>query len=345
MKLNSLQFGKAMSAALFVLLLVVAGMKNALAQNPMATLQHGDSITGVFYGIDALSYANSAAANGDIITLSSGTFRGGTSFEYKNLSIRGAGCAFDTLANTAPTIINGDIYVGQHDNGLLIEGVCVNGTVQYLGRSSNVKFVKCFINCVKVGSASNTYMNKYQFINCIINEFKAYRIYSTSIINSVVCFTSFYQDSEYQYNNIFNSVVLFGEGVTINNLIVNNSIIAKVSDYTMSNCTFSNCIGIKTGETSLFEGQTASNVMEVNNYGDVFENFVGVILNENCYQLKEEISSSFIGGDGTEVGIYGGMMPYNPHPSYMIMKRCNVASRSTVDGKLSVDIEVITEGE
>ena len=47
MKLNTLQFGKAMSAALFVLLLSVAGMKNALAQNQVATMQHNDTITGV----------------------------------------------------------------------------------------------------------------------------------------------------------------------------------------------------------------------------------------------------------------------------------------------------------
>ena len=33
MKAKALQFGKAMSAALFVLLLSVAGMKNAFAQN------------------------------------------------------------------------------------------------------------------------------------------------------------------------------------------------------------------------------------------------------------------------------------------------------------------------
>lgn len=33
MKLNSLQIGKAMSAALFVLLLSVAGMKNVIVQN------------------------------------------------------------------------------------------------------------------------------------------------------------------------------------------------------------------------------------------------------------------------------------------------------------------------
>jgi len=45
MKTKSLQLGKAMSAALFVLLLMVAGAKNVLAQTQVATLQHGDEMT------------------------------------------------------------------------------------------------------------------------------------------------------------------------------------------------------------------------------------------------------------------------------------------------------------
>ena len=61
--------------------------------------------------------------------------------------------------------------------------------------------------------------------------------------------------------------------------------------------------------------------------------------------LKDEIATGFLGGDGTQVGIYGGMLPYSNRPTYMVLKRCNVASRSTIDGKLSVDIEVVTEEE
>ena len=61
--------------------------------------------------------------------------------------------------------------------------------------------------------------------------------------------------------------------------------------------------------------------------------------------LKDKILSNFQGNDGTQVGIYGGFLPYSSRPTYMVLKRCNVANRSTIDGKLSVDIEVVTEGE
>ena len=166
-----------------------------------------------------------------------------------------------------------------------------------------------------------------------------------SIMNSVVRITTYTQDDNNNYNAIYNSITLFDKGLNINNLNFYNSIIATVSGHVVSNCAFDSCIGIKTGESSLFEGQIVQNVMEVNSYQDVFESFAGEVSNNNNYQLKETIATAFLGNDGTEVGIYGGMMPYDPRPSYMRMKRCNVAPRSTVDGKLSVDIEVLTDDE
>ena len=72
-------------------------------------------------------------------------------------------------------------------------------------------------------------------------------------------------------------------------------------------------------------------------------NSLNVISSIGDYTLKEEIAASFLGDDGTEVGLYGGLYPYNTKPNYMIVKKCNVASRATVDNKLSVEIEVISE--
>ena len=69
------------------------------------------------------------------------------------------------------------------------------------------------------------------------------------------------------------------------------------------------------------------------------------LQNVNQFILKDEIATGFLGGDGTQVGIYGGMLPYSNRPTYMVLKRCNVANKSTIDGKLSVDIEVVTEEE
>lgn len=348
MRFNSLHFRKAMGAALFVLLLSVAGLKNALGQNQVATLQHNDSITDVFYGQNALVSAHSAAVAGDIITLSSGTFN--KCDITKGITIRGAGCVYDTLTNVMPTIISENFSLISND--ITFEGISFSGTITsdtWMGLggthyNNNVHFVKCNVNAI---TTSHDYDNRrnWQIINCIICDYSMSVFYDMSIINSVIRFTRYNHTEIYTPTTINNSIVLFDNGLTINNIIAHNSIIATVSEHAVTNCTFFNCIGIETGETSLFEGQIAQNVMEVDSYDDVFETFAGIMTYDNSYQLKDEIATTFLGNDGTEVGVYGGMRPYDPRPTYMRMKRCDVAPRSTIDGKLSVDIEILTDGQ
>ena len=349
MKTKSLQFGKAMSAALFVLLLSVAGMKNALAQNQVATLQHGDDIS-VFYGQNGYSSACSAAVDGDIITLSSGTFAG--SAVSKSITVHGAGCVYDSVTNVLPTKITGDFAISHND--VLFEGIWFTGSIRIPSQSvsfgpsssySNICFEKC--NIAKIYNNSNTAYYTYflQFNNCLINDCSSRLFHGTSIVNSVVKFSEYTHTDVYNLTSIYNSIILFDNGLAIKNINAFNSIVVTISGHAVSNCTFNNCIGIQTGETSLFDGQIVQNVITVNDYSDVFETFAGTVFYDNWYQIKEEIATSFLGNDGTEVGIYGGMLPYTPRPSYMIIKRCNVAPRSTVDGKLSVDIEVLTDDE
>ena len=93
------------------------------------------------------------------------------------------------------------------------------------------------------------------------------------------------------------------------------------------------------------EGQIAQNVMEVDGYDDVFETFDGTVTFDNICQLKNDIATNFLGHDGTEVGIYGGVMPYRTRPNYMIIKNCNVAGQTDENKKLSVEIELLNAGE
>lgn len=352
---KSLFQGRAFYAALFVLLLSMVGSKNALAQNQVATLQHNDSITGVFYGADAFVSAYNAAVDGDVITLSSGTFN--KCDISKSITIHGAGCVYDSVTNQLPTIISGNITFSFYDCSscsTTIEGLNFIGAITFGSGSSaygnyghyyanNISFCKCFINSISSHFNHERWNN--QFVNCIIKSFSSGDFRNTSVINSVVKFTSYIHNDINACNSIDNSIVLFDNGLSVKNLIAYNSIIATVSDHTVSNCIFFNCIGIETGNTSLFEGQTTQNVMEVNSCEDIFETFTGEVTFDNIYQLKQNVASSFLGNDGTEVGIYGGVMPYRTRPNYMIIKNCNVAGRTTEDNKLSVEIELFNAGE
>lgn len=349
MKTINFKMKWALSAALFVLLLNVVGMNNALAQNQVATLQHNDTITGVFYGSDAFTLAYSAAVDGDIITLSSGFFSG---IDIgKSITIHGAGPVYDSLTGLTPTIITGNkrlIVDNISFEGVLFTGLIAPGwSNSQTHLANNINFLKCNINCIGTTTwYAGTHLN-WQFVDCIIKNFHTSDAYypSMSIINSVVRFNKYNHNSESKPTNIHNSVVVFDSIVNIKNIVAFNSIIATSSGHDVSNCTFYNCIGIKTGETSLFEGQIANNTMEVDGYDDVFKTFAGTVSYEEDYKLKENIVTTFLGSDGKEVGIYGGLMPYKARPGYMIIKNCNVASQTDANKKLSVEIELLNDGE
>lgn len=342
MNARKLQFGKALSAALFVLLLSVVGMKNALAQTQVATLQHGDDVS-AFYGGNAFVQAHTAAADGDIITLSSGTFAVPDQVT-KAITLRGAGPVTDTVAGTAPTIFISTVNLNVANDSipLIVEGILFSTTMNYY-TLVNPKFTRCNFNRIDYWSGGN--MSNAQFVNCIIKQFAFFQANGTTLINSVVWEPSNIGQSHTV--TLFNSIM--GNASNVGGLSAYNSIFVRSSGSPQSTSTFSNCIGINTysGSNSYgaFGQAYTSGCVEYTSYEDVFESFAGTFSFDEAFALKEEIATGFHGSDGTQAGIYGGPLPYSSRPGYMVLKRCNVAGRSTIDGKLSVDIEVVTEGE
>ena len=79
-----------MKKIIFTLALFMGFANVCLAQNQfVATLQHGNQFSH-FYGVDALNDAYKSSVEGDIITLSSGSFRFSGDFN-KGITLRGAG--------------------------------------------------------------------------------------------------------------------------------------------------------------------------------------------------------------------------------------------------------------
>ena len=337
-----------MKKTLFLALMLVIGA-TAFAQQQMATLNHNDTIT-VFYGSYALRDAHNAAVAGDIVTLSSGTFN--SCNITKAITIRGAGFYMDSIAMTYPTIITGDFnLLSPNDSihNLVMEGINVNNQMRY-NNVGNAKFNRCYID-----SWRDTYNNGYakcydtEFVNCIIKEFYGNSSVpsSYSFVNSVLYHSHMYYDDV----TLLNSILIMQEShyntVAYNSIIVNNW-----AAYLQENAIAYNCILIKNAYNSVWLNPNNSTNKTVENLSDVFEtlrntNIGSYATNEfsidERYILKEEIATSFLGNDGTEVGIHGGMFPFDTRPYYMVVKKCNVAKKSTIDGKLSVDIEVMVE--
>ena len=340
-----------MSAALFVLLLSVAGTKNALAQTQVATLQHGDDIS-VFYGTDAFVQAHTAAVDGDIVTLSSGSFTTPTTIG-KAITLRGAGCVADTVAGTNPTILAGTVTfnVPNDSVALNVEGILFSTEMRY-GKLVNPKFNRCSFQTITYYTSSYV-MTNAQFVNCMIKNFKFSYTNNTTFINSVVWIPTALSNSESSntitillYNSLFGKLQTNNAiGVSAYNSIIFASNSSSNCNYSTQN-TFINCIGIKVGgntNNTPFGSAYTAGCTTYTSYEDVFESFTGTFSLEEPFILKDEIATGFLGSDGTQVGIYGGFMPYSNRPSYMVLRRCNVANRSTIDGKLSVEIEVVSE--
>lgn len=339
MKFRELHLGKAISAALFVLLLTVAGTKNALAQTQVATLQHGQEIT-AFYGSSALVQAHQAAESGDIITLSSGTFTG-VNID-KAITLRGAGCVADTEAGTVPTVIANDFDIAVADtlgNHLTIEGIYFPNKIR-LGNMANSTFTRC--NFWKIDWQWYTSQTDSQFVDCFIDNFYFDCAYDVVLYNCVVWNPSniAYNRRVTAYNSIIGRV-----GSTITGLSAYNSIIIRDGGNTPSDgCTFFNCIGINIEEHDPFGSGNTQNCVTYTSYGDVFTSFEGEFTFMEEFLLNED-AQNFETTDGTEVGIYGGVMPYSSIPFYMVRKRTTVSSRSNVDGTLNVEIEILNEEE
>ena len=137
-----------MKKILFIILALcyVVVAKAQSADQLSAILQHGDEVS-VYQGNTGFQKAYEAAADGDVIVLSQGTFQTVTRIE-KAITILGAGFEENSEANTAITAFNTHVYAGKSDavlDGFRMEGVKVSGILQFDYEVKNVNIVKCYV--------------------------------------------------------------------------------------------------------------------------------------------------------------------------------------------------------
>ena len=328
--------------------LAVAFFGSAYAQRQVAVLQRGDSVLGVYYGIDSFKQAMAASDHGDIITLSGGTFNSPT---YENplskaITIRGAGAVEDTARGIIPTVFTGNFYCNN-----------IPATATYHLTVEGVMFVK-YLDCSSTGVA----IQSPEFIRCIFNSSQ---YYGPSLNNGIYvnCVFKESTSTNNDYNNgTFTNCVLWGDAgdngtINLNNCVVRSSGESNINAYNtiffrLSDATSNSSIGSNLYNCVIIGG-TLSNVLNSTNtvlpadsLSAVFATFTNSSNDINystSYALTDRAAANFLGIDGTQVGIYGGAMPFGYVPTYNVIRRCTVAPRSTADGKLSVDIELETE--
>lgn len=314
----------------FVYLMAVVTMAvcsvSAFAQNTLvATLTHGDEIR-MFYGTNALQQACSAATHGDVINLSGGKFQ--STKITKAVAVRGTG-----IHDANPTYIVNDFDVEIPANvteKLSFEGCRITNTITIKGTLSNAYFLKNYLKFVYVSPSGNATMDNGMFVNCNIYQMRLYGQSTAQIINSHV----------EQFGNE-------GKLASFANCVINTNGYAHLYKC----CQFVNCIMYGMSGGYFPSTCSAMNCVDVSGYKNALNN---ISLKENCSyagmdifqesnvwnDLTDEAKAKYLGIDGTPVGKFGGMIPYNMTPSYPQITKMNVAAKTTADGKLSVEIGV-----
>lgn len=321
----------------------------------IATLFHDGDIK-TFYGTGALRSAHAAAVHGDVITLSSGSF---TATDItKAVTLRGAGMEYDSVSVTEPTIISGDFSIQiardstLQNNNLVMEGIYHNatGTITVYGSLNNPQFVKCRLYKISCSSSSGKlgYMYYANFINCVIAyEAEFYSYGSATFVNCYVNDLNQYKSgSSHEFQNcVVKDTWFYG----ISNTVFRNCFLYAASNTSSYNQLPStspayNCVARSaTLSTNIFANQSNTTNTQVSSLSDVFKTWTGSSLNNfktERLELTDAAKTKYLGSDGTQIGIYGGSIPFDPRPSNPQITKLNVASKSTADGKLSVDIEV-----
>lgn len=314
---------------------IVATTATYAQSSLIATLSHEGAIT-TYYGTTALSNAHNAAVDGDVITLSSGTF---SAVEItKAITLRGAGMAIDPTTQSEPTILTGNFNITMAQetaNRLTIEGVYCNGEITINANLTGATFLKSRFKRLGCG---NFKVENLTMIHCMVAEGMSFNTSATfSCLNSI----------------IWEPVYSPGEFI--------NCIVKKQTlSYYLSPCTFKNCIFVGCQNSELERTNTVYNCVALNadNYS-IFRNFPnntnhvlsdysavfktctdGTYSDTETFELTTTAASTYKGTDGRQIGIYGGIMPFDPRTSNPRITNAEVASKSDANGKLSINVTV-----
>ena len=317
---------------IFLTMLVLCCAVVAKAQNvaTVAVLQTGDEVK-VYNGIEALRNAyNDAAETGSVITLSEGTFNSPNEIK-KSVSIYGVGFEADAEKGISqPTIINGKLYfrTGSDGQSLVrprLEGIYVNNDV-FAQQTKELLIAKCRIGNFTVdGDNAETITIRQSLIEG--NIAGSPEIKGLDVEN---CYISYKVTANNANNKILINHCLLPTGsegghatAVYTNCIFNGLYRASIG----TNSVVKNCIIYGTGTTGcITEGNWVINDNDRANIfddGKYLENYYGSFYDgTRTYKLKDP--ETYVGTDGTEVGMCGGDYPWNKIPSTPVVKNMKV---------------------
>ncbi len=290
-----------------------------------------------FYGANALKSAHNAAKDGDVVTLSGGAFNAVD--VTKRITIRGAGMGVkvqETDTYTDPTIILGNFKVtadGNSTHHFTMEGIRHEECLELRGIRSS-QFIKCQFGEIKFTPDYGA-LGNVTFVHCYIS--KRFLGHYNVTLTGVNCY---FKNADFDGNE---------STYTLTNCVIETSVDNRINNLrkaALKNCIIVNSSGVSyTKNASIYytmwfgfgENPFPNASVDHNNYWNI--PLESLFKEGTFYRLVDE-AKVYKGSDGTELGIYGGQLPFDPTPSNPQITKFNVAPKTTADGKLSVDIEV-----
>lgn len=330
----------------FTLIIAIA---TSMTVNAQTIALHSSTGAQIIKGNTAFATAYSAAQSGDTLYLSGGAFTPPATFD-KQLTILGAGHYVDSTLATGKTFINGNITLSENADLFYLEGIELTGnfTISNNHSVNNVVVKRCKLNGTfnALGNLSNPTSNLSLIGNILMNRINIENVQMAILSNNIISNTFQNSNGNLISNNIIMGYI-WGSSmdylfVGSNNTLNNNIILWEGynADVNGSGNAFNNNIYVE--PTPNYGAAATSN----GNYtgilqADIFVNQIGTVFNY-AHDYHLQAPTSYLGTDGSQVGIYGGTFPYkegavplNPH-----IQLKNIAPTTDANGDLQIQIQV-----
>ncbi len=336
--------------AILIFLVIAAFSFNQTVNAQKLTALVSNGVTTMFGGASQFTHAYNAAITGDTIYLPGGPIAPVTI--DKSIAIYGAAYHPDSTQATSKTYITSSLYFSGNADSASITGVEVNGNIgtNYNHKVDYLVISRCNVKGISFQGNATTPCEHVTVKECVIRggvnlANATYSNISNNIVEE--------QLSSGSNNAIYNNIFLYyyhstysGNYPTFNGVqnshIANNIIYDNVGNYNSnSTSTFSNNIfrATPSGGTNIFE----------NNYNGVDITTVFINQSGNSFDFAHNYHlvnpATYLGFDGTEVGIYGGLHPFkdgglpnNPH-----IQSKDIAIQTDSNGDLHIEIKVAAQ--
>lgn len=324
-----------MKKKLFLVLVTALVSISVFAQDvTLATLQQGET-TQLFYGSDGFLKALDAANDGDVITLSAGTFHVKTI--TKAVKVFGAGYTLNVDKGIYPTVLDRgfDIILPNGKEGLLLEGFCSYSNIETRGSIVAFTFRKLRVmNIIIGGQSKNGLIDQCRVAGWIYPDRTSDNLHITNTIADRI-----HENSTGAILTIENSI--FGITSETTALLRNNRIVSVYDSYSVQGSLKNTCKAynnsFKNGNSDGLQMQSGNTTVD-----DItlFGREIASYSDQETYELTTSAKTTYLGTDGTQIGIYGGSSPFTITPSNPQIVLKKIDQKSTSDGKLNVSFKV-----